>query len=136
MAEDPTGARIGIPYRLLVLALLLLSWLGLWYHELIRVPETSGLTAEGSAPMLVVAGAAYWFWLKTRTARLGSRLLLAYGLVMLVGGYVSAPPWAVFNLLTQGERAHYQAHLVYALCQLPLVAVMLVHLRTSRRRQR
>jgi hypothetical protein len=82
--------------------------------------------------MLLVAGATYWMWLRPQSARLGSWLLLAYGLVMLVGGYLSAPPWAVFSLVTQAERTHYQAHVVYALCQLPLVAVLLVDLRRIR----
>jgi hypothetical protein len=129
------AARAGIPHRLLVLGLLLLSWLGLWYHEVIRVPASRGLTAEGSGPMLLVAAASYALWLRPQSARLGSRLLLAYGLLMLIGGFLSAPPWAVFHLVAQAERTHYQAHVVYALCQLPLVVVLLVDFRRIRQAQ-
>jgi hypothetical protein len=129
------AARAGIPHRLLVLGLLLLSWLGLWYHEVIRVPASGGLTAEGSGPMLLVAAASYALWLRPQSARLGSRVLLAYGLLMLIGGFLSAPPWAVFHLVAQAERTHYQSHVVYALCQLPLVVVLLVDFRRIRQAQ-
>ncbi len=78
---------------------------------------------EGTVLMLIVAGIAYAVWARTESRRLGARLLLAYGLLMLVGGYLTAPPWAIFHLDTGAERAHYTAHVVYALCQVPLVAV-------------
>lgn len=130
-----TSTGVKWQHRLVVLILLAVSWIGLWYHELIRVPESFGMTVEGSMPMLIVAVVAYALWLRARTARLGIRLLLGYGLLMLIGGYLSAPPWAFFHLETQVERNHYRAHVIYALCQLPLVVFVAIRLRRSRSSQ-
>lgn len=59
-------------------ASLLLAWLGIWVHELHRVPVTLGLTREGSLPFLGFAVLAYLVWYRSRRKRALLILPLGY----------------------------------------------------------
>lgn len=98
------------------------SWLGLWLHELHRVPALLGFTPDGDLFMLpIAAGLAYW-WHRTRT-RGAAGALLAYGLINLVGGVLTVLPIGWLPFRPEQNLEHYAAHGVYAVCQLPLIVV-------------
>lgn len=98
------------------------SWLGLWLHELHRVPALLGFTPDGDLFMLpIAAGLAYW-WHRTR-ARGAAGALLAYGLINLVGGVLTVLPIGWLPFRPEQTLQHYAAHAVYAICQLPLIVV-------------
>ena len=96
------------------------SWLGLWVHELFRVPSLVGFTPDGDIFMLLIAsGLAYW-WYRTR-AFAAALALVVYGLVNLVGGAISVLPFDLVPFKPEQTTLHYSVHVVYAVCQLPLI---------------
>jgi len=73
------------------------SWLGLWVHELHRVPRLLGFTADGDLFMLpVAAGLAFW-WSRSRGAPAAWALAI-YAMVNLAGAVVTILPlgWLPF----------------------------------------
>jgi hypothetical protein len=97
-----------------------ISWIGLWIHELYRVPRLLGFTPDGDLFMLVIAaGLAYW-WYRTRSFG-AAWALLAYALVNLVGGALSVLPLDWLPFKPEQTAIHYSVHVIYAVCQLPLI---------------
>jgi hypothetical protein len=99
-----------------------MSWLGLWVHEVHRVPTLLGLTPDGSLFMLLAAaGLAYW-WHRIHGFGAAAGLLI-YGALNLVGGWISVLPLSWLPFVPEQTAAHYAVHIVYAVAQLPLIAV-------------
>lgn len=96
------------------------SWLGLWTHELHRVPALLGFTPDGDLFMLVIAGALACWWAVSRS-RSSAAALLAYAAINLVGGGLTVLPLAWLPFRPEQTVDHYAVHAVYALCQLPLL---------------
>lgn len=96
------------------------SWLGLWIHELHRVPALLGFTPDGDLFMLVIAGALAYWWAVSRS-RSSAAAGLAYAAINLVGGGLTVLPLAWLPFLPEQTVDHYAVHAVYALCQLPLL---------------
>jgi len=98
------------------------SWLGLWVHEVHRVPSLLGITPDGDLFMLpIAAGLAIW-WSRSRgTSAAGA--LAAYAIVNLVGGLVSVLPLGWLPFTPEQTLAHYSVHLIYAACQVPLLGL-------------
>jgi len=97
-----------------------ISWVGLWIHEIYRVPVLLGFTPDGDLFMFpVAAGLAYW-WYRTRATPAAASLLV-YAAINLVGGLLSVMPldWPPFK--PEQNAGHYAVHAVYAVCQLPLL---------------
>jgi hypothetical protein len=116
----PTG------YRPLAITLVLaLAWLGLWAHELYRVPSALGLTPDGSLPMLAIAVVLLVWWLVARRKRAASTALLVYGLISAAGGMLSVLPLPFLPFVPEQTVDHYLIHILYAACQLPLCLVAL-----------
>ena len=115
----------------LVAALLALSWLGLFVHNSIELPALNLLSAENSLPALVaVVLFAGWWLLPTR--RLAAALLLVWGLLHLVGGaIVTVIPFSFLPFVPEQDLAHYFAHFLYGLAQLPLIWITIQQLRRS-----
>jgi hypothetical protein len=113
----------------LVAALLALSWLGLFVHNSIELPSLNLLSPENSLPALVaVLLFAGWWLLPTR--RLAAALLLAWGLLHLVGGaIVTVIPFSFLPFVPEQDFIHYFAHFLYGLAQLPLIGVMIQQMR-------
>ena len=99
-----------------------IAWLGLWAHEVHRVPALFGITPDGSLFMLFAAvGLAYW-WYRARSAGAAAALLF-YGLLNLVGGWLSVLPLSWLPFVPEQTAMHYTVHLVYAVAQVPLILV-------------
>jgi hypothetical protein len=98
------------------------SWLGLWAHELHRVPALLGFTPDGDLFMLAIAaGLAYW-WHRTH-AQGAVVALFAYAAINLIGGGLSVLPLGWLPFAPAQTASHYAVHTVYAVCQLPLLYV-------------
>jgi hypothetical protein len=106
--------------RLIVAAAV--SWLGLWAHELHRVPRLLGLTPDGDLFMLpIAAGLAVW-WSRSRGAPAALALAI-YAAVNLAGAMVSVLPLGWLPFVPEQSLDHYAAHAIYAVCQLPLLTL-------------
>ena len=73
---------------------------GFWFHELIRVPALFGLTPDGFLIDLVVT-------------------------VGLLAAVLKVLPLSWLPFRPEQTATHYVAHLVFGLCQLPLLALAL-----------
>jgi hypothetical protein len=99
-----------------------ISWLGLWVHELHRVPALFGFTPDGDLFMLPVVAVLTIWWLFTHsTAALVG--LGVYAAVNLVGGLVSVFPFGWLPFKPAQTASHYGVHVIFAVCQLPLLAI-------------
>lgn len=109
-----------------------ISWFGLWVHELHRVPALFGFTPDGDLFMLpVVAGLAIW-WVRTHsTAALVG--LAIYAAVNLVGGGLSVFPFRWLPFVPEQTASHYGVHIVFAVCQLPLLTITTMRIIRRRR---
>jgi len=103
------------------------SWLGIWAHELHRVPALLGLTPDGDLFMVpIAAGLAIWWSRSSGAPAAGA--LATYAAVNLAGALVSVRPLGWLPFLPEQSVAHYTAHVIYALCQLPLLTLAISRL--------
>ncbi len=110
------------------------SWLGLWVHELYRVPRLLGFTLDGDLFMLPIAvGLAFW-WSRSRGGPAAWALTI-YAAVNLAGALMTVLPLDLLPFVPEQTVAHYAAHVIYAVCQIPLLtlAIMLVRRRRDRK---
>lgn len=99
-----------------------ISWLGLWVHEVHRVPTLLGFTPDGDLFMLAIAaGLAFW-WSRSRGAA-AAGALAAYAAVNLVGGFLTVLPLGSLPFRRDQTLTHYSVHFVYAACQVPLLGL-------------
>jgi hypothetical protein len=98
------------------------SWLGLWAHELHRVPRLLGLTPDGDLFMVLIAAALAFWWTRSHSPR-AILMLTIYAAVNLAGAMVTVLPFGWLPFAPEQSVSHYAAHVIYALCQLPLLAV-------------
>jgi hypothetical protein len=111
-----------IPKSLTVVAAAL-AWGGLWFHELIRVPNLLGFTPDGDLFMLPIVAALVYWWLRDDGGRAPSVALTVYAAVGLLGAVISVLPVGFLPFVPEQTSAHYFAHVVFAACQLPLLGV-------------
>jgi hypothetical protein len=104
------------------------SWLGLWAHELHRVPKLFGFTPDGDLFMLPIAAALAIWW--ARSHGTGAALGLAsYAAVNLAGAIVTVLPLGWLPFVPEQTTAHYTAHVIYGACQFPLLTLAIRRLR-------
>jgi hypothetical protein len=103
-----------------IVAATVISWVGLWIHEVHRVPGVLGLTPDGSLPMLLIATGLGVRWVRARSASAATGLAI-YGVVNLVGGWISVLPLGWLPFAAEQTAVHYAVHVVYAASQLPLI---------------
>ena len=114
-----------------VAALMALSWLGLYIHNALSLPALTLLSPENSVIALIAVCLVIGWWL-LRGQRIAAALLLGWGALHLVGGaVVTVIPFPFLPFVPEQTVAHYLAHLVYGLAQLPLIAAMIGQLRVS-----
>jgi len=107
------------------------SWLGLWVHELHRVPRLLGFTPDGDLFMLpIAAGLAFW-WYRSRGAPAAWSLAI-YAAVNLTGAVVTVLPLGLMPFVPEQTVAHYAAHVIYGVCQLPLLTAAIMCLQRQR----
>lgn len=122
--------RWQVPTQVIVVAAAL-AWAGLWFHELFRVPYLLGFTPDGDLFMLpIVVALVYWWLNEGRKRRAPSVALTIYAAVSLLGAVITVLPVHFLPFAPQQTFAHYFAHVVFATCQLPLLAVSAQGLRT------
>lgn len=110
------------------------SWLGLWVHEVHRVPRLLGFTPDGDLFMLpIAAGLAVW-WSRSRGASAAWALTI-YAAVNLAGAVVTVLPLGLMPFVAEQTVGHYAAHVIYAVCQLPLLTLAMMRLRRRRDRK-
>ena len=114
-----------------VAALMALSWLGLVVHNALSLPALTLLSPQNSLNALIAVGLIIG-WQLLRRQRVAAVLLLGWGAVHLVGGaVVSVIPFGFLPFVPEQTLAHYLAHAVYGLAQLPLIGAMIGHLRAA-----
>ena len=114
----------------LMFIFLTMSWLGEYIHNLFELPDLTALSPENSLPALVslVLFAAWWL---TRSNRVLTILILAWGTLHLIGGAVlSVIPFPFLPFYPEQTLDHYAAHVGYGLAQLPLIVLAIRELRT------
>lgn len=104
-----------------LLAALGLSAAGHVVHNLLEFPVTVLLGWETLVPLAVTVGLGAW--LLTRPGRLAFGAAGVWALVVILGGGGSVLPLGVLPFVPDQSVSHYQAHLGYALAQLPLIWV-------------
>lgn len=115
--------RWRIPKQVIVVTAAI-AWGGLWFHEFFRVPYLLGITPDGDLFMLpIVAALVYWWLNEGRKRRAPTIALTVYAGVGLLGAVVSVLPLQFLPFVPEQTSAHYFAHVVFATCQLPLLAV-------------
>jgi hypothetical protein len=97
---------------------------GLWFHDAREFPLTHGLTWDVLAMGSIAAALLVAVW-RMPAATWPAAALAAFGLVMLVGGALSVLPLPIVPFVPQQTVYHYVSHAVYALAQLPLIALCL-----------
>jgi hypothetical protein len=116
--------------------LALVSWLGEYGHNLFELPQLTVLSPENSLPALT-ALVLVGVWALEPARRVGTGLLLAWAALHFVGGaIVSVLPLKVLPYYPAQTLAHYGAHLLYGLAQLPLILVMIVAWRARPAKQK
>jgi hypothetical protein len=114
--------------RLAIILALAVSWLGLWAHELYRVPTKWGLTLDGSLPLLAIAAALLVWWLAAPNKHTATYALLVYGLINGVGAVLTVLPLSFLPFAPEQTAGHYVIHVIYATCQAPLCVLCMVAL--------
>jgi hypothetical protein len=118
-------------HPLWVAGALSVSYLGIWVHELYRVPASRGFTPEGLLSLLLPAILFFLAWWRFPRHVAPIAAMWALGLLHLVGAVVTVLPLTFLPFKPEQTVAHYLVHVVYAAAQIPL---LLLALRLTRRR--
>lgn len=114
------------------LGAVLLSWLGLFVHNIADLPGQTVLSPESAYPTLIyLVLVAVWF--VPRWRRIATWSLLGWGALHLVGGaIVSVLPLPILPFTPEQTLRHYMFHVVYGVMQIPLLVVTVQYLRQHR----
>jgi len=109
-----------------VAAFAVLSWLGEFVHNQIELPGLTFFSPENSLTALVtVTLVLLWLFLPSR--KIIGMLLLALGLLHLIGGaMISVIPFKFLPFFPEQSVTHYLSHILYGFAQLPLIIMMIV----------
>lgn len=108
-----------------VAAFTLLSWLGLFIHNRVDLPQLAVLSPESSIPALLSL-LLFLGWWHLPLQRTMNAAFLTWALLNLVGGGIlSVLPLPIWPFHPEQTLLHYLMHGVYTLTQIPLVVVLL-----------
>ena len=100
-----------------------LAWLGMYIHNVADLPNLTLASPENLIPGLVWLLLLGLWWAKpSRT--LPAYLLMTWGLLNLVGGFATVLPLPIWPFKPEQSARHYAFHALYALAQLPLLALV------------
>ncbi len=125
MSTAMDGEVVGTRRRALAVAAAAgLAWVGLCVHNVADLPGLTPLSPESSGPglvsLLLVA-----LWSLPASRRLARWLLLGWALLNLIGGAIlSVLPLPILPFAPEQTLRHYLFHVLYGLCQLPLIAAV------------
>ena len=115
-------------WTVVLLGTVVLSWLGLFIHNISDLPGQTILSTESAYPTLVYL-VLVAFWL-TPWRRIAELLLLVWVLLQLIGGaIISVLPLPFLPFHPEQTLHHYLFHVIYGLLQIPALIILI-----SRRR--
>jgi hypothetical protein len=120
-----------VPSTALVMIAAVVSWLGLYLHNVADLPGQTLLSPESALPAVVLLlPAGVWF---TRYRRLAAGLFQGWVWLHLVGGAIlSVLPLPILPFRPEQSLHHYAFHVVYGLAQVPLLITTIRYLRRTR----
>ncbi len=108
----------------LLAVLVAVSWLGLLVHNFLESVDGSTIAVG-----LVSAGLCLGWWRIPSRRSAIARLLLAMGMVQLVGAAVTVVPFRFLPFTPSQTLGHYLVHVEYGASQVPLAWAMIKLLR-------
>ena len=110
-----------------------LAWLGMYVHNVADLPNVTLSSSENVLPGLVWI-LLFGLWWAVPSRSWPARLLLAWGMLNLVGGFGTVLPLPALPFKPEQSLRHYTFHVLYALTQLPLLGLVRHELRQLRSR--
>jgi hypothetical protein len=110
-----------------------LAWLGMYVHNVADLPNLTVSSSENVLPGLVWL-VLFGLWWAMPSRSWPAILLLAWGILNLVGGVATVLPLPVLPFKPEQSLRHYMFHVLYALTQLPLLGIVRHELRRLRSR--
>ena len=106
-----------------VVAAVALAWLGLLVHNQLSLP-LAPLSAENLGPFVVYAALGVWY-VRSRGSGKARAALAGWTLLnLVVGGVLTVLPLPFLPFVPEQTIAHYAAHVIYSVAQLPLLATL------------
>jgi hypothetical protein len=99
-----------------------LAWVGMYIHNRADLPALTLLSVENLGPALVWVLLVVFYW-RFAHRRWAVGLLAAWGLLNLVGGFLSVLPLPFLPYAPEQSLRHYGFHVLYAATQVPLLAL-------------
>jgi hypothetical protein len=100
-----------------------LGWLGMYVHNVADLPGLTLASPENSLPGLVWL-VLFGFWWLLPHARWPTTILLAWGVLNLVGGFLTVLPLPILPFRPEQSWRHYAFHLLAALALLPFLRLV------------
>jgi hypothetical protein len=118
------------PAVALVAAMTFLSWSGAYIHTTLEL-ALPVWRPENSVPALLGFLLLLGWWKQPQQRRMWAWLFLVWtvGGHLLLGAILSALPLPLWPFYPEQSVAHYLSHVIYGAAQLPLIWVMVRHLR-------
>ena len=98
------------------------GWAGFFIHNVADLPGQTILSPESLLPTLIWM-AALVLWLVPATRTVGAWALIAWAVLNLIGGALSVLPLSFLPFVPEQTVEHYAYHALYAVSQLPLIAL-------------
>jgi hypothetical protein len=107
----------------------------MYVHNVADLPNLTLTSPENLVPGLIwLLLLGVWCAMPGRAAP--TYLLVAWGLLNLLGGFATVIPLPIWPFKPEQSLRHYSFHILYALTQLPLLALVRRELTELRNRKR
>ena len=107
------------------------AWLGMYVHNRADLPGLTFWSPENIGPAVVWL-LAFTLWCGLVPRRWAAGPLAAWGALNLVGGFLSVLPLPFLPYAPAQSLRHYGYHALYAVAQLPVIAIARAELRATR----
>lgn len=124
-ARPISSGRTFPVHPLWVAGALIVSIMGFWFHEVYRVPASTGFTPEWLLTLLFAALVfPPWWRFPRHVASIAA--IWALGLIHLLAAVLTVLPLAFLPFVPEQTVSHYLVHTCYAVAQAPLFLVALL----------